>query len=233
MHRTTLTPALPILLAALLVSAGPARAATVHQFNIVPVATAVNDFELAPAFLANTWVQQEIRATQAFGDPGLGQMWMASGLGNGNRSWFPDGGDNGFTRIWMEDNETIEAIAFFGGSGWLSPDQTMYYELALDNVVVQTGSLPATFAGSWFGFAGGDFDEVRIRASQGPVNGLFDCPSGGLGGNCNFAWVDDIRVGPAAVVPTPATAWLVMLSLGLVAGVARAGRPRPNRLAAP
>lgn len=221
MSRTPFPLAARLLAATCAALPALVSAATVHQANIVPVATAVNDFELAPAFLANTWVQQEVRATQAFGDPGLGQMWMASGFGNGNRSWFPDGGDNGFTRLWMDDNTTIDAIAFFGGSGWLSPGQTMYYELALDNVVVLSGSLPATFFGSWFGFAGGDFDEVRIRASQGPVNGLFDCPSGGIGGNCNFAWVDDIRVGPA-VIPLPSTAWLVLPALLLAA----AGTPR-------
>jgi hypothetical protein len=209
-----------LLTAASLCVCSPVSAATVHLANIVPVATAVNDFELAPAFLANTWAQQGVRAVQAFGDPGLGQMWMASGFGNGNRSWFPDGGDNGFTRIWLDTHEPFDGIAFFGGSGWLSPEQTMYYELALDNVVVLSGSLPATFFGSWFGFAGGDFDEVRIRASQGNVNGLFDCPSGGIGGNCNFAWLDDIRVG-AAVVPVPSTAWLVLPALLAAAGARR------------
>ncbi len=211
--RAAVWPALCLTLLASL--PGTAAAATVHLANIVPVASAVNDFALAPAFLANTWAQQEVRATQAFGDPGLAQMWLASGLGNGNRSWFPDGGDNGFTRLWLEDNGPIDAIAFFGGSGWLTPDQTMYFELALDNVVVLSGSLPATFAGSWFGFAGGDFDEVRLRASQGPVNGLFDCPSGGTGGNCNFAWVDDIRVG-AAVIPEPGSAALALLALAML-----------------
>jgi hypothetical protein len=208
-----------VLATALPLAAG---AATVHLANIVPVASAINNFELAPANVATTWSQQGVRATQVAGDPGADAIWLASGLGNGFRSWYPDAGDNGWTRLTLDSGNNFDAISFFGGSGWITPPQTMYFELADDGVVVLSGTLPATFGGSWFGFAGGDFDEVRLRASQGFVDGLFSCPSGGPGPNsgCNAAWVDDIRVG-AAVVPLPTTAWLVLPALLAAAGTRR------------
>lgn len=201
----------------------PAGAATVHLANIVPVAMAVNDFELAPALVGSTWSQQGIRATQVAGDAGGNAIWLAAGFGNGSRSWYPNAGDDGWTRITLNSGENFDAISFFGGSGWNAPPQTMYFELADDGAVVLSGTLPASFSGSWFGFAGGDFDRVILRASQGVVTSLTDCPSGGAGGasnSCNFAWLDDIRVG-AAVIPLPSTAWLVLPALLAVAGARR------------
>ncbi len=197
------------------------QAASVHLANIVPLATAVNDFELAPAHLISTWSQQGVRATQVSGN---GDIWLGSGLGNGSRSWYPNGGDDGWSRITLDGGANFDAVSFFGGSGWITPPQSLYFELADDGAVVLSGTLAASFSGSWFGFAGGDFDEVRVRASQGNVSGLFDCPSGGPGANggCNAAWFDDIRVGAAVLLPLPSSAWLALLGLGLMAGTRRA-----------
>lgn len=199
------------------VGASNAQAASVHLANIVPVATAVNDFELAPEFVVSTWSQQGVRATQLAGD---NDIWLASGFGNGSRSWYPNAGDEGWTRIALDGGNNFDAVSFFGGSGWLSLAQTLYFELADDGVVVLSGTLDASFTGSWFGFAGGDFDEVNIRASQGVVTGLLDCPSGGVvNGECNFAWVDDIRVGAAEIttpVPLPSTLGLMVFALALL-----------------
>jgi hypothetical protein len=206
--------------AALLLSAGPAAAASVHLANIVADPVGVMDFEDVPAALINGALghsAQGIRIQQVGGDPGL-DIWTTSGFGNG-RAWYPDGGDDGWTRITRTGGENFEAVSFFGGSGWITPPQTLYFELADDAVVVLSGTLDASFAGSWFGFAGGDFDELRIRASQGFVTGLDDCPSGGAGGasnSCNFFWADDIRIGAARTpgeVPLPSTAWLVLPAL--------------------
>jgi hypothetical protein len=198
--------------------ASSAQAASVHLANIVPVATAVNDLELAPANLNSTWSQDGVRVRQIAGD---GAIWLGSGFGNGNRSWYPDGGDDGWTRITLDSGNNFDAVSFFGGSGWITPPQTLYFELADDDVVVLSGTLGATFFGSWFGFAGGDFDEVRIRASQGFVTGLLDCPSGGPGPNngCNAAWLDDIRVGAADIttpVPVPSTLGLLVFALAFL-----------------
>lgn len=204
---------------------GTAGAQTVHLANIVPVATAVNNFELAPEFVTNTWSQQGVRVTQMAGEPGPNAIWLAAGFGNGDRAWYPNGGDDGWTRITLDSGEDFDALSFFGGSGWIVPPQSLYFELANDDAVVLSGTLGATFLGSWFGFAGGGFDEVRLRASQGDVTGLDDCPSGGPGPNsgCNYAWLDDIRVGAAVLVPEPDSAALMLLALAAL-GVRRARR---------
>lgn len=219
--------AVPPLLGALLVSAATAHAATVHLANIVAAPIGVMDFEDVPAVLLTGAIGHTadgIRIQQVDGNPGL-DIWTAAGLGTG-RSWFPSGGDDGWTRITRLGGLNFDALSFFGGSGWITPPQTLYFELADDDVVVLSGTLDATFQGSWFGFAGGDFDEVRIRASQGWVTGLYDCPSGGPGPNngCNVAWVDDIRIGAFNVVSTPSTAWLVLPAL-----LAAATLRRPTR----
>lgn len=215
--------ALLALLMALAVPLGKARAATVHLADIVAAPAAVMDFEDAPNLFNGAVGRSSngIRIQQIGGDGG-NDIWSASGLGNG-RAWYPDGGDEGWTRIRRVGGANFDAVSFFGGSGWITPPQTLYFELADDGAVVLSGTLAASFGGSWFGFAGGDFDELRIRASQGWVTGLLDCPSGGPGGNggCNAAWVDDIRVG-TALLPLPSSAALAVLALLLMGPACRA-----------
>lgn len=201
----------------------PAQAATVVLADIIATPTGVMDFEDAPDLFNGAIGRNSngIRIQQIAGDGG-NDIWSASGLGSG-RAWYPDGGDEGWTRIRLVGGANFDALSFFGGSGWLTPPQSLYFELADDGLVVLSGTLNATFTGSWFGFAGGDFDEVRLRASQGPVNGLLDCPSGGPGGPggrtpCNFAWLDNIRIG-AASVPEPASAALAAVALLALLGL--------------
>jgi hypothetical protein len=215
MKRITSWLATAFAIAATLTPFSGTHAATVHLADIVPNPVAVNDFELAPAFRATTWAQQGVRATQVDGSGAADAIWLDSGLGLGNRSWYPNGGDEGWTRLTLDSGENFDAVSFFGGSGWNAPPQTMYFELADDGVVVLSGTLATSFAGSWYGFAGGDFDEVRLRASGGQVSSLSDCPIGPPGPNngCNTAWVDEIRVGAANIVPEPGSGLLAASAL--------------------
>lgn len=191
-----------------------AAAAEVTLADIVAQPSAINDFEAGPAVLVgNTWVEQGIRVTQVNGDAPNG-IWLASGFGNGQRSWYPDVGDDGWTRITLDSGDNFDAVSFFGGAGILAGMQTLYFELLDDGALVLSGTRDSSFFGSWFGFSGGDFDEIRLRARDGLVTSMDDClfPQPGL--RCNYAWVDDIRIG-SAQVPEPATLALSLLALGI------------------
>lgn len=224
-HKMNRTPRFVASLALAATLACTAQAASVHLADIVAAPTGVMDFEDAPDLFngAIGRTSNGIRIQQIGGDGG-NDIWSASGLGDG-RSWYPDAGDDGWTRIRRVGGANFDALSFFGGSGWITPPQSLYFELADDAAVVLSGTLDTTFTGSWFGFAGGDFDEVRLRASQGQVMGLFDCPSGGPGGTggCNAAWLDNIHMG-AAVLPLPSTLWLALPALLAAATATRRRR---------
>lgn len=232
--------ALPALGAVLVsfASGQPARAAAVHLFDAVPVADAVNDFEAAPATVADAWVQQGIRVSQVQGDVGADAIWLASGLGLGQRSWYPDAGDNGWTRITRVDGEAFAAVSMLAGSGWLGPPQEIFYQLQNGGAVVSSGTIAADFDGRWITFSGGDFDSVLLRAGRAPLQSLTDCPGAGDETDeltaCNFLWLDHVKIGalelgPGGELPVPGTALLA--AAGLAVGW-RLGRPRRSGAAA-
>lgn len=217
MHGFPLTT---LALCAVLVG-GNAAAASVHLADIVGAApAAINDFEaVAGGLVGSTWAQQGIRVTQIGGDP-VG-IWTASGLGNGARSWYPDAGDDGWTRITLDSGDNFDAVSFFGDSGHITPPQSIYFELADDGVVVLSGLLDATFAGQWRGFSGGDFDEVRLRASRAPLS-LEACVAV-PGSRCNYFWIDDIKIG-AAALPEPGSVALLLAAAMVARQRRRDGR---------
>lgn len=215
--KRALGPMIAPLLLSITVSAwtASAGAATVYLQDIIAAPTAVNDFESAPGgLIGDSWSQQGIRATQVNGE--LNDIWTTSGFGQGQRSWYPDGGDDGWTRLTLDNGQNFDALSFFGGAGILAA-QTLYFELFDDGNLVLSGTRDSSFFGSWFGFAGGDFDEVRLRARDGLVTSMNDCLFPPPGNRCNYLWLDDVKIG-AASLPEPGSVALVpMALLGLVA----------------
>lgn len=212
------------LLLALLV-APAAQAATVHAADIVAAPTVTIDFEGGPDLLAApVWLQGGVLITQVTAGDDGSSIWLASGLGHGQHAWYPSGGDDGWTRITKLDASNFDAVSFFGGAGIIQPPQTLYVELVDNGIVVLSDTLDASFDGSWFGFSGGDFDEIRVRGAQGQVTGLDHCPVAELAPACNVFWFDDLQLGSAAPgrdLPEPGTLLIALLGLALL----RAGLP--------
>jgi hypothetical protein len=206
----------------LLLAAGAAQAATVHLADIVAVPAVTIDFEGGPAALAApVWLEAGVFISQVNSDNNGNDIWLASGLGLGQRSWYPDGGDEGWTRITLLDASNFDAVAMFAGAGNVTPPQTLYVELADNGVVVLSATLDATYDGSWFSFSGGDFDEIRLRAAHGQLTALDSCPPQDDGASCNVFWFDNLQIGPAALqVPEPAPA--ALLAAGLLLLLTRA-----------
>lgn len=229
MASTRLTRAALLAAALCATLAGtPAWAATAHLEDIVPVPTAINDFEAAPGgLIGNNWSQQGIRATQVNGDP-PNSIWTQAGFGFGARSWYPDAGDDGWTRITLDSGENFDSASFFGGAGILTAEegQTLYFELLDDGLLVLNGTRDSEFWGSWFGFSGGDFDEIRLRARNGLVTSMDDCVFPPQGLRCNYFWVDNIKIGAALRVPEPHTLALLLAALSVVHMRMRRGSPR-------
>lgn len=185
--------------------------------------TAINDFEQAPAGLVGpNWLQDGIDVRQINGD--AIDNWTTSGFGNGARSWYPNGGDDGWTRIRRADASDFDAVSLFGDSGWITQPQSIYWELADDGAVVASGFTDASFLGQWRSFVGGGFDEVRLRAHQAPLS-LDACVA--LGNfRCNYFWLDDVKIGasPPRSVPEPHSGALAAGALALLALRGRAMR---------
>ena len=131
--------------------------------------------------------------------------------GQGNYSWYPNGGDLGYTDITMQGAGQFGDISFIAGSGWGGGAHSLYYELALGGNVVQSGSL-SQVSGDWLGFSGGGFDEVRVRDSNGFTSSLND-------GQLNALAIDSIKT--VGAVPEPETYALLLAGLGAVGWVAR------------
>lgn len=177
----------------------------------------------APDFLGGQpgWVEQGMRTEQINGDGGVADIWTTSGLSTTDGfAWYPDGGDDGYTRLTRTLGQNFGSVSLVAGIGWLDdegPSQTAY-ELLDDGVVVLSGTLPALFNGAVFGFSGGDFDEVRLRAYRGPLPTFDSCPPV-PGIRCNSLWIDSVRLvdDPMTTVPLPPVGALVALPLGLMA----------------
>jgi hypothetical protein len=88
----------------------------------------------------------------------------------GTRSWYPNGGDWGYTRITRTDGSDFVDLGLLRGSGHdpsaSSPALLLMYQLFDDGNLVQQSTLLHQHSASYLGFAGGGFMGSLPRASS-------------------------------------------------------------------
>lgn len=202
------------LVAALVVNAAPARAITVSFVDFIADAsrTNFNGFETLAATTsgAPTHTEDGIQVDQINAEGN--DIWSTcfgcfGGVLEGARAWYPAGGDFGYTRITRVGGVSFADVGFRTGSGWGGPI-TASYELWNDGAQVLSDRYTSVGQrAGYLGFAGGGFDEIRLRDSVLPDATFLD-------GNINAFAIDSIEL---AGNPIPEPTTLALLGAGLVA----------------
>lgn len=208
----SLRNALPLAAAVFFISTS-ADAAVFAVGDLVSNPTQVNGFEgiTDDIYMQASYTEDGIRVEQMNPDLSMG-IWTIYGSFfsgfSGQRSWYPNGGDHGYTRITQADGSDFGNLSVVTGSGWGTDPVTLHYSLLNDGVVVLSGTvLPASDAFP-VSFLGGGFDTVDLFATSAASN---DATANGL-------MIDQIKV---SAVPVPAAAWLFGSGLIGLAGAAR------------
>jgi MYXO-CTERM domain-containing protein len=146
----------------------------------------------------------------------------------GDRSWYHDGGDAGYTLLTRVGGVDFESVGMLVGAGWHPTDQFTYvnYEVLLNGVITLAGSivLPPTGV-AYLGFSGGSFDAVRLSATS-------NSPASPTSETFQALQLDSVEItgardpGPNPV-PEPSLAALALC--GAVVAFARRRRERHER----
>jgi hypothetical protein len=184
------------------VSTTSAQAITLHTTDFIPDATRTNfnGFEGIPGTsYGSVYAEDGIQVEQVDGNAnGIWTSYLDWG-GEGQRAWYPNGGDFGFTKITRQGGGDFFNIGLLRGSGYGTTAPITYvYQLLNNGSTVLSGNLFSTSPG-YIGFSGGDFDELRLGAYYG------NNPDQTLSGIQALA-IDSIELSGSSVeaVPTPA-----------------------------
>jgi hypothetical protein len=233
-RRLTGVAALILLLGALT----SARAAVTVDLSAppYPAPTHVNGFEGIPndgtlytSSNGTPYSEGGITVQQVNGDPSFG-IWATFFHPEGDFGWYPNGGDDGYTKITRTDGGNFGDVHFDVSTGFLT--STLLYQLyeggnpvnAL-NGLSGVGPSLTTGTTSYMGFLGGGFDTILVRDTPDADPGTVDFVGGGL----NALALDAIQnVGGTVIIPEPASLVIWGIgAIGLIGGFGRSRRKGP------
>ena len=199
------------------------HAITLHTSDFINDATRANfnGFESIPndgdqyTGGSGPYIEDGISVEQIDGDGG-NDIWVtfSAATHEGSYSWYPVGGDSGYTMITMADGSDFTNIGFYAGTG-AAGVSSIIFDLLLDGASVYSGSTPFTGVNNnipmYIGFSGGGFDSVLVRDNCSGST-MYD-------GGCNALTLDAIETSSA--VPIPTAFWLFGSGLLGLTGIAR------------
>jgi len=192
-------------------------AITVHTSDFINDAsrTAFNGFESIPndgTFYtggAGPYVEDGISVEQINGDP-PNDIWVTYWS---DYVWFPNGHDNGYTRITRADGLDFANIGMVRGSGTYRSPLWLMYELYDDGSLVLSGSVSHNRAGlpaGYIGFSGGGFDEILLRDAGGSDISNYTFHDG----TANSLVLNSIETSAAVPEPSTLAVWSLLTGLG-------------------
>lgn len=214
------------------VAAEPVLAAIVHASDFIDDGTRThfNGFESIPAAGGNPnlydgesgpYAEDTIQVRQINGDVGE-SIWVTNPYGQGSFSWYPNGGDNGYTELSLTGGGDFQDVGFnfWKGTG----HNIILYELLNDGLLVMSGT--STFGtsvnDSYLGFSGGGFDTILVRSGVSGSTTFYDS-------TFNALVVDSIETqGDAQISSVPEPSIIALLGIGLAGAARRRMRQTPK-----
>jgi len=130
----------------------------------------------------------------------------------GSYSWYPNGGDNGYTRIVEQSGVDFSDVSIKTGNGFSSSEAFLNNGLTVLTGSIQQIDIPNS--PTFISFLGGGFDEILL-------SGTYGVSSSPTSGDFQALAIDDIKVGLVSAVPEPESYALLLAGLGLIGSVAR------------
>jgi hypothetical protein len=169
------------------------HASSVFFTDFIPDASRVGfmGFEALPVTdytggIALSYQEGGISIEQVNGGPN--DIWTTYFTPEGERGWYPNAGDFGYTSLKLTSGGDFQNVGFLLGTGRLIAPSFATYALYNDGIAILTGSLDLTgVAQQYLGFGGGGFDEVRLREQSG-------APGAFLNGTENALAIDAIEI---------------------------------------
>jgi hypothetical protein len=143
----------------------PVQASIVVQnTNFITTPTHFNGFEALSGY---SYSANSVHSEGGINVSYVGAATLFTGdLLEGQRSWYPNGGGDGYTKISLADGSDFQNVQFLASSGFLGA-YSINYRLMNDGLEVATGNIARTDASAhFFGFSGFGFDEVDLQATR-------------------------------------------------------------------